>query len=146
MTEFKSFESMMRELETHQKTKKYRYYEKHKYALLRKWKKVQRIPREVRFWTDKRRYGWSEEDLWGLDHFYAKLFVDTLTVFRDYQHGYPNGLTPESWRAILDEMIEGFQYFLDHDFSYDREIEEEVDKKLKRSFKLMSKYFRNLWD
>lgn len=62
---------------------------------------------------------------------------------------FPDSLTEEEWRAVLDEIIFAFQFTLNLDV-FDGEFnEEEYNKNYKRQrrgLKLFSIYYDNLWD
>lgn len=61
-----------------------------------------------RFWQRGVR-GWANSDCWSLDYSLAKVITDTVKYLRDNSHGYPTGLTPAKWRAILDKIIYTFE-------------------------------------
>ena len=61
---------------------------------------VRRFPREVRWFVQRGRRGWSDYDLWGMDGHIARVNIEMLAELRRVAHGYPTGLTrgdEEAW-------------------------------------------------
>lgn len=107
----------------------------------------------VKQWRGRIKNGYSYRDLWSFDVYIAGVLSKALIELRDIGHGYPadEGMTPEKWHDILTEMAEGFEawtHIFDNEAYGDnwKEWQEDIDKKLKSSFELMSKWFGNLWD
>ena len=121
------------------------------------------------------RYGFSDRQLWALDHTIAKFVYPRLKRFQE-PYGYPNGLDYETWIQYIDEMTEAFRLIVldndDLDYSdlesvfykdekgrnrleikKDEEKDKirnqiigERDKQIERGLELFAKYFRSLWD
>ena len=98
------------------------------------------IFQKIRQFFDRRRfarwrakYGFCEWDCMDLDTFYANLFIDSLTYFKDNNIGIPisfinEGLDDDTaiakWKSILEEIIDGFKtYIEDDESSYFEEFE-----------------------
>lgn len=108
-------------------------------------RKAQNLKRDSICAYERARYGHDHKVMWNFDGYHAQLMVDWLPRFKEYG-GWPGSLeTQEEWHHILDEMVEGFQFYLDHCHEWDNDIRKQQDKKLKRSFKLLNKYYGALW-
>jgi hypothetical protein len=81
-------------------------------------------------------------DTWNMDHTLALIIHPMLIQLKETKHGYPNGLTEESWDAILDEMIWAFGEKI-KDIGV---MEKEDHKRMTRAFKMFGRYYENLWD
>lgn len=132
------------------------------------------------------RYGFEFRDTWSLDHSLSLWIIPRLKYLRDNCNGTPikpdGGMTEdgpvaytmEEWRAILDEIIWGFEFILkddeyqrqcypdDYDFGFetdessyivwndDRKPDYTEYNKLKiryeKSMLLFAANLRNLWD
>lgn len=80
---------------------------------------------------------------WNLDWALALIIYSHLRAFKDNTIGFPAYMnSPEEWDKVLDEMIDGFAYYIQH---HDDEEWKEADKKLKRSLSLIAEYYRDLW-
>lgn len=66
-----------------------------------------------------------------------------LKAFREYNNGYPIGMNEEDFNAMLDEMIEGFAFYIKT--PYCSEDFKEAEKKLKKSMKMLADNFEELW-
>ena len=92
------------------------------------------------------RQGWVPSDTWNLDGYLAALLADALTYLRDHGHGHPGNITQETWDGILAEMVEGFAAWRDHDTVASVAAEDEAYRKLRRSLRLMHRWYGHLWD
>jgi hypothetical protein len=83
------------------------------------WKRVQ-------WWYQRRRRGYDDRELRGLDYAIVKFVYPRLRTFRDLQPkrlplhptehdtaGNRRFLTEEEWTGLLDEMIEGFEILME---------------------------------
>lgn len=94
------------------------------------------------FWERGRR-GWSVSDTWGLDTYLSRVIAGGVERLRDDLHGYPGGLTPEKWEAILTEIAAGFRGWERH---WELDDEDEAYRQVQKSIRLMGKWFGHLWD
>lgn len=85
--------------------------------------------------------GWDDSDIWNLNHTAAEFLLPRLKLFKEKHHGYPMGLSEETWEAEIDKMILAFDLIIKDNYSYSSN-NEKIDEGL-QSF---AKYFRNLWD
>jgi len=144
-----------------------------------RWKVAQplrRFPREVRWFIQRGRRGWSDCDLWGMDGHIARLNVEMLSRLREIAHGYPAGLTngtDEPWysdedrakfaeqNARIDAQIgftgdDGFErwkamltYFEDGwrgELAYLDDFDEAGHERFKAMMPLYAEWFGGLWD
>lgn len=84
---------------------------KFKYKLLRGWRWFLRIPREIKWFSQKRIKGYSDQDLWNLYYPLGKHIVKCLKAFKKInRQGYPGyAKTSKKWEKILDDMIYGWE-------------------------------------
>lgn len=76
--------------------------------------------------------------MWDLNKTILRFTLPRLIVFRDYTTAVPNSLSSmEEWKSIMDEMIEGFPYYIDDDYEHPKAV---------RALELFFKYFTHLWD
>lgn len=94
---------------------------------------------ELKKW-ELQRYerGFDDTEIYDLDDTIIKFLLPRLKVFREI-HGsaVPQGLTVEQWNKILDEMIYGFEYYLNSDDIETKEYDKALD--------LFKTYFESLW-
>ena len=117
--------------------------------------------------------GYCDRDLWNLSDYYEEVLIHSIDAFRVKRHGYPGTITNEEWEQILSEIVQHLKEgrreshinlwdgvidetlekgeditdeIMDH---YKREYERltkiEDDERLK-GFKLLNKYWNELWD
>lgn len=99
-------------------------------------------------WIQRSRRGFSDEDVWSFDTYLAGIIVAGLTVLRANFHGCPPELCEngdvdagcEAWRAILTEIIDGFQAYHDNDGL------QATTPEFERSCELFVKWWGHLWD
>lgn len=82
----------------------------------------------------------EDELVWNLHVTLAQILAQSVGRLREMDHGYPVTLTTDSWRAVLDEMVDGFQQYADSGDHYP-----DYDK-LNRSLDLLREWFPHLWD
>lgn len=117
------------------------------YKLIRAKRKVERGIAFFPFAWERIRRGYSESDTWSFDIHLAEVIVGGVRKLREREFGYPGDLTPEEWNAILLEIEEGFQCYLDdnnsfilHGFNHEKEV------KIERAWDLLHHWFQALWD
>jgi hypothetical protein len=114
--------------------------------------------RKEKMLKDYEEKGWTERDVWSLDHTLAVWILPRLTYFRDCASGCPGGFAKtdgngkstkrqfaagcKKWRRVLDEMVDGFtiiasdRYFL---------TKSEDEKKIEKALDNFREYYRCLW-
>lgn len=95
--------------------------------------------------------GFCGADTYDLDHTLTKALLPKLFKhFEEHTHGYPSFLTNEQWHKILKEIIWGLDILANEsDYntpSPNTEEYKKFSKRYNRAFKLLGKYFPNLWD
>jgi hypothetical protein len=60
-------------------------------------------------------------------------------MFKEKKDSYPSELTSEKWNEILDQMIEGFAYYLKDKYEYTNH------EKIDNALELFAKWFHHLW-
>jgi len=103
-----------------------------------------KIKRSFRFLYQRLTRGWDDSETWGLDHELAKHILPRLKRFKEVTNGYPNELTPESWDAILDEMIFAFQFYSTEKM-YQWDSTPEEYSRVQKGLELFGKYYPDLW-
>lgn len=89
--------------------------------------------------------GYSDRDAWNLNNHIGLILCGAL---ESYQRGganansYPNGLEPEEWHAVVDQMREGFCIAANMDSLSSREDVAVVEQ----SLSLLQRHFGSLWD
>ena len=94
-------------------------------------------------------HGFSDTETWNLDYLLVSFIIPRLKRFRDITPCYPNDLTPEKWKKIIDKMIFSFQFVLDEEdlqtrWASSKKIDKDY-KKYEEGMNLFVKYFRGLW-
>ncbi len=64
---------------------------------------IERFPRQVRWFIQRGRRGWSDYDMWGMDYYMARLNIEMLVELRRNAHGYPGDLTNGTNEPWLDD-------------------------------------------
>lgn len=64
---------------------------------------------EVKYFIQRGRRGWADQDTWGLDNYLDSWLPDAIDHLNEHTHGYPPELTPEKWSEILKTIAEGFR-------------------------------------
>lgn len=138
--------------------------------------KIQDIKRWFVSTYQRMRYGVADSECWSLDYTFTRYILPRLKHFKKMnRYTYPDGITPEKWEEILDEMIWAFEFMLDEDkfikfpetgidfsdpesFNREKTPEQKQDwqryldesKKLqhrkKEALLLFAKYYESLWD
>lgn len=108
--------------------------------------------------------GYSNSDCWGVDYYLLYLLPSILTTFKKDNNGYPNSVgSMEEWDKILDKMIyhftaarEGYENKYEDKYTISKElrdkwlneehnIQEYKQKHLEEGFRLLTKYFWDIW-
>lgn len=128
------------------------------------------IFKKVKYFIQRGKRGWSDEDWWQMNTYIAKMMPPLLRRLAKENYGCPGEFWDETavnnechkWTEALEEMAQGFEAeeILEHRL-YKKKVqredgnwEEEVDRKAMdnafdkqdKGLLLFAKYFRNLWD
>ena len=105
--------------------------------------------RQEEYKKQREERGFDDTELWNLDVTFASFIVPRLKAFREKTISYPNEFNNiNEWNKILDDMIEGFELWINHfdwDFLSDKNTVNGNNKKVNDALELFSKYFRDLW-
>jgi len=91
----------------------------------------------------------QEEEVWrDLDNYLISVLIPNLKKLKDKGISYPSVLkSRKKWEKILSKMIEGFEILEKDEYWYPDNVNKLKDiKKIKKSQKLLSKWFSHLWD
>jgi hypothetical protein len=89
--------------------------------------------------------GYADCDIWGLDHYLAKIIYKRLKVFKAMRRcGVPLAFSehPEEWERVLGDIICAFRIVLDDPCPISLI---ELGRK-EHGLDLFRKYFEDLWD
>jgi len=139
---YESFEEMEQDL-----LKPETLWEKIKYTPYRIWDRITDWYISIVSFFQRGKRGYAYSDVWDFDSYLAKVLYGGLSELKEKTKAisiHPNEVSYEEWLSILDEMIEGFKARVECE-DFEQYINNDVDKKLKRSLELLSKYFNNLW-
>ena len=91
--------------------------------------------------------GFDDTELWNLDNTIAEFILPRLKAFRENPVGYPTNLTEKKWNKALDKIIFSLDLSLNDDKWLNLNIKERniLHKKYKKGFKLLGRYFGDLW-
>ena len=104
-----SAEAMFADLERSVNSPKWRLYRAiHK-------DRVRRTRRYVVRFYQRGRYGWSEQDAYNADRHLARVVSGTTGWLAENATGYPEGMTPDQWTAMLKVMSVEFGKYAAHD-------------------------------
>ena len=101
------------------------------------------IPKEIKWFYQRGRRGFSDRDVWSFDYYLADVISKGCRQLFEISHGYPFDLTEEKWKAILDTLS---NEFADYVKMKDNADSKEFNKKMTTLFALFRKHFSHLWD
>lgn len=113
--------------------------------------------RKIKWMLQRAKYGYCDKDLWNLDYTLGNYIASSIEELANRTHGYPLALSEKEWDNILRTMSKNFYLGVNEEYweNSDNEcwsIEEERAKFLsmenhrQKGFKLLDRWFRNLWD
>ena len=100
------------------------------------------IKRHINWFIQRRYLGFDVRDTWSLDTTISKWLLPRLKMFKEVNIVYPIDLTPESWDAILDKIIDSLEKNVN---KFDNEYSVEEWKKIQEGFELLGKRLPDLW-
>ena len=121
------------------------------YWFYRLWfNKIVYIPKEIKWFYQRGRRGYSDSDVWDFDNYLAKIISGGCKHLSEKANGFPMNVNSiEEWKDILDKINIGFIEYIkiqDYEEEYKNMPPEEYNKKMDELFLLLRKYFSNLWD
>lgn len=136
------------------------------YILLRPWEIAEEIWHRIK-WAWQRVYkGWDNRVVWSIDAHLARMIPIWIRKLKEDKCGVPMMMFQESdcnsednwsiseevtnkrneeYNAILDEIAEGFEAYLERG-SWSDEENELLTQKFNRGMELFVKYFETFWD
>ena len=105
------------------------------------------LPRHARHLRQKFTRGFSDADLWNLDHTIAKFVWPRLEAFRKANPVYPGceGMeTKANWAAALDDMAFALR-MLAEEWDWEIKGTREDWERCHRGLRLFGEWFRALW-
>lgn len=117
----------------------------HYYVLRRGINKVRRVKDDLQFAKQRATQGYSTKDTWSFDEYLAKVIAGGVKELRDRNFGYPRGLDQDEWKAILTDIVDGFELYTKHQYTY-KEIPDKDQAKIDEAWHLLQEYFSGLWD
>jgi hypothetical protein len=116
--------------------------------------KLKELPNRIKYFIQRGRRGYSDWDVWGMDIYLAEVIIGMLDELIKSHCGRPMIVkTYKEWVGILKKMKYGFkEYYKWENMEvlppYNKYMEKlkKSRAELKQSFRLMEKYFINLWD
>jgi hypothetical protein len=88
--------------------------------------------------------GLDYTEVWNLDITIATFLVPRLRILRDTYHGYSSLLTDEKWLRTLNKMVNGFELYIEN--KYKCLTSNKLTNKENQAIRLLSLFFRHLWD
>lgn len=118
---------------------------------------VKHVYREIKWFIQRGRRGYSDADIWSLDYWLLTILPPAIRSLADTYHGHPVGLCrsdcmgmndtchcEEKWIATLNQMAEGLEkgILMQEAWDFSQEHKNEFDD----AFGLFHKHFFSLWD
>lgn len=124
-------------------------------GIKRRYKSIVSFPRN-RYYAFRAFYqrgtrGWSDQDVWSLDDYLAKVMGESIAHLAESSHGWPGEGSEwpkfEDWqnelRAVSKQLL---AYHDNHWTTNSIQEEERVYKDFVKALKRVSKYWGHLWD
>lgn len=90
--------------------------------------------------------GFTDEEIWNLDHTAAEWLIPRLKYLKENTCGYPPDFESfGEWLKILQKMIDAFELYLEDEWPDDPEVMKKQNEIIEEGMQLFGKYFRNLW-
>lgn len=114
-----------------------------------------RYGRVPRWWYQRIKRGYSDEDLWGWDCHNALVNAAALRQLADIAHGWPGEpMTFEEWQEILRKMARGFEAHVemvssgvgDEGWEEYAKRQEALRQEFKEGMALYAEWYGALWD
>lgn len=103
------------------------------------------------YYKQRMERGFDDSELWSLDSTIVGFILPRLKAFSENIISIPSGLTEEEWSDIINQMIEGFEYYQDDEykkpdnmpFSTYNDLRQE---KINNGLNQFVKYLGDLWN
>jgi len=123
------------------------------YYLIRPHKFVYHAWLECKWFWQRGRRGYSDQDVWNLYSYIARVMDGALTHLAKKKMGHPIGTTASKWNRKLLTMAAGFHAVKEAEESFRMKpitacikFEKKKARQTKRAIKTMSEVFFSLWD
>ena len=116
------------------------------------------IYKEIKYFIQRGRRGFSDRDLWELDFYIVNTIGNAISRYKKNLCGYPASLTPEKWDKILNDIKDGFkaaEIIIDRSLmttdkdgklNFNEDLYKDYMKRFNKGMDLFKKYFFNLWN
>ena len=112
------------------------------------------LRRSIRWGVQRWRRGYSDLDVWSIDHFLVKVIPPMMRQLSRELHGVPGHLVAEhgdlalvEWRRILEDVAAGFEAWSILDEEYpEGERRAELEARFEKGAGLLIKHFGAFWD
>ncbi len=88
--------------------------------------------RTFKYFFQRGRRGWAENDTWGLKDYLAKVIYESLEFLANNNSGHPCDYTQESWEEKLKEISKAFKDYYEYEDNWMKrhdELEEQYNVK-----------------
>jgi hypothetical protein len=85
--------------------------------------------------------GFCDSECWNLDMTMSQFLLPRLKRFKEINHGFPNGLSEETWNEILDKIITSLEWNIAQ-----YENDDPQPYTYQEGFDLLGKWYTHLWD
>lgn len=134
------------------------------YPLCRAWDYIRYIPKEIKWFCQRGKRGWSDKDVWNMWYYLAEVIPQMVAYLKKTNHGYPGELwakytkelgenneayeaADKEWHEILETITDGFKAAIEMDDHIVRSPEyKEAKKRFDKGMKAFHRYFHDLWD
>lgn len=147
LTPVESFETWESRIKAEKLT--FKGYFKHNfyYPFRRFISSIQMFPKEVKWFIQRGKRGWSECDAWNLFEYNLKVMGEAMMYLSQKGCGHPVGISSNKWTmllktnalrcVIISNSINGTEGLTDFNLAH---------KELKKLLKFYSKHYFSLWD
>jgi hypothetical protein len=115
------------------------------------------LRRQVRWGIQRWRRGYSDCDVWSLDHYFASVIPPAFRQLRSELHGVPGHMIAKhggdadaaeaEWREILEKIAAGFEAWLTIFDTYPRgEENEALQRQFDEGARLFVEHYGAFWD
>lgn len=127
------------------------WWEKIYYPCLRFYDYIVDIPKNIKWFIQRGKRGYSDSDLWSLDWYLCTWMPEALREMKRMAHGHPGSLkSVREWKQILEKIALGFEgqrHLQEMDYDIDNKVKTtKYQKDYEEGMELFTKWFRHLWD
>jgi len=133
------------------------WYEEIYYWFWRGWDWMRMVPKEIKWFYQRGRYGFSDSDVWDIGAYIAGWLPDAIKQLRKNASGCPSNVFDNTrkhnqcwkWKKILKEIEDGFRAANDiscDSFAFKKKKYDKLMDKFNKGMNLFRKHFFALWD